>query len=145
MPSASPHSNWPESISTAIAAPVSIVSSPSSSQRRSRSATSSQLFTAQFAPRSVSVSNSSAEVTYLPSAPWTMLLHCTMQPVMQLCIPPPRVSKLSTIRAPSRVAASGDWPDVRFLYGNVCSMFAIGTTELVPCLNICGPAWYDFV
>ena len=74
-----------------------------------------------------------------------MFEHCTMQPVMQLCIPPPRVAKLSTMRAPSSVFASGDWPEVRFLYGNVCSMFATGTTELVPCLNICGPARYAFV
>ncbi len=41
-PSASPQFMPPESMSMAMAAPVSMVSSPSSSQRRSRSATSSQ-------------------------------------------------------------------------------------------------------
>jgi hypothetical protein len=41
---------------------------------------------------------------------------------------------------PESVPASGDWPSVRFLYGNVFSMFATGTTVLVPVLNICGPA-----
>ena len=63
-----------------------------------------------------------------------------MQPVMQLCIFPPRVAKLSLMRAPSRVWTSGDWPLVRFLYGKVCSAFAAGTTALVPLLNIWGPA-----
>ena len=62
MASLSPHSMPPESISTPMAAPVSIVSSPTSSHRRSSSATLSQVSTAQFAPSSVSVSNSSALV-----------------------------------------------------------------------------------
>ena len=70
---------------------------------------------AQLAPSSVRVSNSSAEVLYLPRASWTMLLHFTMQPVMQLCIFPPRFSKLSLMRAPSSVSTSGDCPLVRFL------------------------------
>ena len=53
---------------------------------------------------------------------------------------PPRVAKLSMMLVPESVPASGDWPSVRFLYGNVFSMFATGTTVLVPVLNICGPA-----
>ena len=48
---------------------------------------------AQFEPHNARVSNSSAEVTYLPSASLTMFEHCTMQPVMQWCMPPPRVAK----------------------------------------------------
>ncbi len=63
-----------------------------------------------------------------------------MQPVMQLCMPPPRVSKLSRIFAPSRPSNCGLRPSVRFRYGNVCSMLAMGTTALVPCLNVsCRP------
>ena len=63
-----------------------------------------------------------------------------MQPVMQLCMPPPRVAKLSTMRSPRSVSTSGDCPSVRFLYGKVFSMFAMKTTAEVPVLNICGPA-----
>ena len=40
---------------------------------------------------------------------------------------------------------SGELPSVRFLYGKVDSMLAMGTTELVPVLNICGPSRYSFV
>ena len=65
-----------------------------------------------------------------------MLEQRTMQPFMQLCMPPPRLGNSSWMRAPSNLSTSGFLPSVRFLYGKVCNMFAMGTPVLVPPLKM---------